>query len=362
MTKRNRRAQAHYTPTPAPVAAPVATAAPPQAQAFSFELGEPEPVLGGRSALLEYAECMQCGDWYEPPVSLAALARLLRVGAHHESALRFKVNVLVSTFIPSQSLSAEAFGGFALDYMVLGNAYLELRRNRLGDLLELRHALGKYTRRGLEAGRFFFVTDLQSPHEFPRHDLFQLREQDIHQEIYGLPPYLGALQSAMLNESATLFRRRYYNNGSHAGFILYVTDAAQTQGDVDKMREQLTKTKGVGNFKNLFYYAPNGKKDGIQMIPISEVAAKDEFLGIKNASRDDVLAAHRVPPQLMGMLPNNVGGFGDVEKAAMVFARNEIAPLQARMAHAINTWAGRTVCTFKPYVLQDAPATAPALA
>lgn len=353
MTKRNRRAQAHYTPTP--TAAPAATAAPPQAQAFSFDLGEPEPVLGGRSALLEYAECMQCGDWYEPPVSLAALARLLRVGAHHESALRFKVNVLVSTFIPSQSLSAEAFGGFALDYMVLGNAYLERRRNRLGELLELRHALGKYTRRGLEAGRFFFVTDLQSPHEFPRHAVFQLREQDIHQEIYGLPPYLGALQSAMLNESATLFRRRYYNNGSHAGFILYVTDAAQSQGDVDKMRDQLTKTKGVGNFKNLFYYAPNGKKDGIQMIPISEVAAKDDFLNIKNASRDDVLAAHRVPPQLMGMLPNNVGGFGDVEKAALVFARNEIAPLQARLAHSINTWAGSKVCTFKPYVLQDVP-------
>ncbi|CAN7251311.1 hypothetical protein [Acidovorax sp. LjRoot117] len=68
---------------------------------------------------------------------------------------------------------------------------------------ELRPALVKYIRRGLEAGRFFFVTDLQSPHEFPRHDVFQLREQDIHQEIYGLPPYLGALQSAMLNESAS---------------------------------------------------------------------------------------------------------------------------------------------------------------
>lgn len=28
-------------------------------------------------------------------------------------------------------------------------------------------------------------------------------------------------------------------------------------------------------------------------IPISEVAAKDEFLGIKNATRDDILALHR---------------------------------------------------------------------
>lgn len=352
MTKRQRRSAPRAFNAPAIAAPAVATSAPPQSQSFTFDLGEPEPVIGGRSALLEYAECMQSGDWYEPPVSLAALARLLRVGAHHESALRFKCNVLASTLEPSPWLGAAAFRGFALDFLVLGNAYLERRRNALGGLLELRHALGKYVRRGVDLDRFFFVTDLQTPHEFPRGEVLQLREQDIHQEVYGLPPYLGALQSAMLNESATLFRRRYYNNGSHAGFILYVTDAAQSQGDIDKMREQLTKTKGAGNFRNLFYYAPGGKKEGIQLIPISEVAAKDDFLNIKATTRDDVLAAHRVPPQLMGMLPNNVGGFGDVEKAATVFARNEIEPLQAAMAHAINTWAGQEVCRFRPYLLQ----------
>ena len=70
-------------------------------------------------------------------------------------------------------------------------------------------------------------------------------------------------------------------------------------------------------------YSPNGKKDGIQIIPLSEVAAKDEFLNIKNVSRDDMLAAHRVPPQLMGIIPTNTGGFGDVEKRrAFSFATN----------------------------------------
>lgn len=45
-----------------------------------------------------------------------------------------------------------------------------------------------------------------------------------------------------------------------------------------------------GNFRNLFMYAPDGKKDGIQLIPISEVAAKDDFGSIMNISRDDLLA------------------------------------------------------------------------
>ena len=358
MPKRTRQNhKQNHTRIPAPLTAtPSTPARTAPSQSFTFQLGDPEPVIGGRSALLEYAECMESGDWYEPPISQASLARLLHVGAHHESALRFKVNVLTSTLVPSQWLSAGTFKALALDYMVLGNGYLERRYNRLGGLLELKHTLGKYVRRGIDPARNFFVHDMQSPYEFERGSIIQLREPDLHQEIYGVPPYLGALQSAILNESATLFRRRYYANGAHAGFILYVTDESQSQDDIDMMKTQLTQTRGSGNFRNLFYYAPNGKKDGIQLIPISEVAAKDDFLNIKNLSRDDILAAHRVPPQLMGMLPNNTGGFGDVEKAATVFARNEITPLQTAIGNAINDQAGRKVCTFRPYQLTDAPA------
>ena len=105
-------------------------------------------------------------------------------------------------------------------------------------------------------------------------------------------------------------------------------------------------------------YAPNGKKDGIQLIPVSEVAAKDEFLNIKNVTRDDQLAMHRVPPQMMGIVPYSTSGFGDAEKAARVFAVNEITPLQERLKE-INDWLGIEVIRFKPYELA-AVAAAPA--
>ncbi|OIT14977.1 hypothetical protein BL243_18870 [Ralstonia solanacearum] len=62
----------------------------------------------------------------------------------------------------------------------------------------------------------------------------------------------------------------------------------------------------------------------------------------------------------MGIIPNNTGGFGDVEKAAMVFARNEVKPLQDRLL-AINDWIGDEVVRFAPYALggHDQPAAAP---
>lgn len=87
--------------------------------------------------------------------------------------------------------------------------------------------------------------------------IHHLLEPDVNQEVYGLPEYLGALHTAWLNESSTLFRRRYYQNGSHAGFILYVTDPAQNQDDIDDLRAALKSAKGPGNFRNLFYYAPS---------------------------------------------------------------------------------------------------------
>jgi len=230
--------------------------------------------------------------------------------------------------------------------------YLEKRTNRLGGILSLEPSLAKYTRRGIDLDTYWFVQYgmTTQPYEFTKGSIFHLMEPDLNQEIYGLPEYLSAIPSALLNESATLFRRKYYINGSHAGFIMYMTDAAQNQEDVNNIRQAMKSAKGPGNFRNLFMYSPNGKKDGIQIIPLSEVAAKDEFLNIKNVSRDDMMAAHRVPPQMMGIMPSNVGGFGDVEKAANVFVRNELIPLQ-KSFESLNIWSGEKIITFNEYCL-----------
>jgi capsid portal protein len=50
----------------------------------------------------------------------------------------------------------------------------------------------------------------------------------------------------------------------------------------------------------------------------------------------------------MGIIPNNTGGFGDIEKASKVFVRNELIPLQARMEE-LNEWIGEKIIQFKTY-------------
>ncbi|CAI0904985.1 phage portal protein [Serratia proteamaculans] len=338
MSKRKGR-KALTSPTPATQGQDI--------EAFSF--GEPSPVLDKRE-ILDYIECTGNGKWYEPPISFDGLARSVRAAVHHSSPMFVKRNILASTFIPHPMLSQQEFSRYVLDYLVFGNAFLEVRKNQLGEPLRLQCSPAKYTRRGVEPDTYWFVQDWKEPHQFAPGSVFHLIEPDINQELYGLPEYLSALNSAWLNEAATLFRRKYYQNGAHAGYILYMTDAAQSTSDVDRMRQAMRDTKGLGNFRNLFMYAPNGKPDGIKILPLSEVATKDDFFNIKNATRDDLLSAHRVPPQMMGIIPNNTGGFGDVKKAAQVFVRNELTPLQERMKE-VNDWIGEEVIRFAPYEL-----------
>ncbi|KFC99815.1 phage capsid packaging protein [Rahnella aquatilis CIP 78.65 = ATCC 33071] len=83
---------------------------------------------------------------------------------------------------------------------------------------------------------------------------------------------------------------------------------------------------------------------------ISEVATKDDFFNIKKASQNDLLCAHRVPPQMMGIIPENSGGFGDSVKASQVFVRNELTPLQERFKE-LNAWFGEEVIEFSAYEL-----------
>ncbi|WP_122096226.1 phage portal protein [Rahnella sp. Larv3_ips] len=315
------------------------------AEAFSF--GDPTPVLDRRE-ILDYIECTGNGQWYEPPVSFDGLARTLRAAVHHSSSLYVKRNILVSTYVPHPLLSQQEFSRFALDYLVFGNAFLEVIRNQLGDAVVMKTVPAKYARRGVEHDTYWFVQQWKDSHQFAAGSVFHLIEPDINQELYGLPEYLSALNSAWLNEAATLFRRKYYQNGAHAGYILYMTDAAQSSSDIEQMRKAMRDTKGLGNFRNLFMYAPNGKPDGIKILPLSEVATKDDFFNIKKASQNDLLCAHRVPPQMMGIIPENSGGFGDVEKAAQVFVRNELTPLQERMKE-LNLWLKEIIIEFKPY-------------
>ncbi len=315
---------------------------------LTFTFGEPESVIDKRD-IFDMFEVCHNGRWYEPPISLAGLGRAYRMAPHHQSAILLKRNMLTASFVPSRWLSMAEFERLALDWLVMANGYLERVDNLAGRPLEVRCSPAAFTRVGLKPDEFFWCPRngwASDAVKYRAGSMFHIKEPDPMQEIYGMPEYLSALQSGLLNEAATIFRRRYYLNGSHAGFILYVADEGINEASAESIRKALRGAKGVGNFKNMFIHSPKGKPDGIKLLPIAEVGSKDEFLNIKAVTSEDLLAAHRVPPQLLGIVPKNTGGFGNVNDAAAVFYEMEIVAIQRRML-AVNDWLGVEAVRFE---------------
>lgn len=349
MSRQSRFSRSKFKP-----AAKGATVIEANVEVFSF--GDEEAL--DRVSLLQLLESVNYHNqpFYAPPISYDTLAKAYLATPYHASPIQTKRNILASMFIPHQRLSAKDFRAFVFDDLVFGNAYLERVKGRLG-AWSLKHSPSKYTRRGVELDQYYFLPSItdqaqgkNQPYPFAKGAIYHLMQTDFNQEIYGLPEYLSALGSAWLNESATLFRRRFYNNGSHAGSIIYVSESETSDKTITKFKEQLKAAKRDGNFKNLFVHLPNGDKDGIKVIPLSEATGKDEFFNIKNVTRDDLLAAHRVPPALMSIIPTNTSGFGDVTKTTEIFYLNELTPLMARYQE-LNDWCGEEVVRFKPFAL-----------
>lgn len=299
-------------------------------EAFTF--GDPSPVLSNLDLIQNYLKSRHNGRYYETPLDFRHLYNTQYSNPHHLSAMQLKINLLCALFIPSNYLTLPEFRKFAQNALVLGNAYLEeIPSKSLLTPHSFRSAPAMYVRRMTDTQYGYMTADSFELKEF-QGGVYHWQEDDLEQEHYGKPYYLAGLQAAWLNEEATLFRRKYYRNGNHAGFILYLSDPAHSLDDVKNLKLALKESKGPGAFRNLFLYAPKGKKDGIQVIPVESAQAQDKFFDIKGVSMADVCATHRVPPNMMAVQSDNAGGFGNIKEAREALIMNEIVPLAKLLA------------------------------
>lgn len=325
------------------------------------QLGEPEPVLGKRG-IMDYMQAHWNGAYYEPPVSRWSLAKIRHASPYHTSALQRKVNLLLEYIdIADESvLSYDAMEAYWYDYFMFGDAALHsVAVSRTGKVGKAEHIPAMYTRRLAKPGHFaqlkhYSGSELlpgETPdrvHTFAPGSVVQMREYDPVQEIYGVPYWLSAVNSILLKESAVLFRRKYYINNAHMGYILYTTLPRASNASIEAIEHALEDAKGINNFKNLLIHEAGGPENGIQVIPVSEFAANDEFLNINNISMQDQLVVHQMPPQLLGIVAQGTGGLGSIEQADQMFYRNVIRPYRRKLA-GLNRWFGREMLVLRDY-------------
>ncbi|MDK2597913.1 phage portal protein [Pseudoalteromonas obscura] len=271
--------------------------------------------------------------YWEPPIDRNLLATLTRRNPQHGGIVVSRANMAAGRFI-SGGMSAQEVQAAILNLVQFGDVALLKIRNGFKQIVRL-FPLPSYRTRVAGDGGAIVLERNNQYRKYKSSDIIWVRQYDPVQQVYGCPDYLGGLQAALLNEDATLFRRKYFINGAHMGFILYATDPNLDADVEDELKEKIQDSKGVGNFRSLFVNIPNGKEKGLQIIPVGNFESKDEFINVKNVSAQDVLNAHRFPPGLAGIIPANNAGLGDPTKYDAMYFKNETKPLINNLVDAV---------------------------
>jgi len=308
------------------------------------EFGEPESVLN--SDISDYVETYLIDGYFEPPVSFEGLAKTLRANAMHSSAIYAKRNMVSAAVELTGKLSKRDFNRFLFDFGVFGNAYLLKVTNGLGEV-SFKHLPAMYIRRREKENCYSYKTENQTI-DYKENTVFHLMEYDVTQEVYGIPQYFASLSSVWLNEDATLFRRKYYLNGAHSGFLLYMNNPNLTDAQEQDIKVKLNSAKGLGNFKNMFVNGKGKDKEKPELIPVGQLDAKDEFSKMKNVTTGDILSAHRIPLDLMSIVREGFSPVGDLNKVDKMFHKNEIKPI-GEILLELNDFAGFEVLKMKEY-------------
>jgi PBSX family phage portal protein len=319
---------------------------------FMFSFGDPEPVLN--NALVNFGSFLgMAGDYYIPPVDFHGLSKLTGANPYHGPILHFKKNMISRWHKPTTVMGTLPLLDAALDYVTFGNAYFQDHLNGFGKTVRLSRLPALNMRK--HRNKDVYVQLLPNGEtvngknfiEYAEGEVKHIKETDVGQDYYGIPQYAGGIQSILLSEAATLFRRKYYVNGAHLGYILVTHDANISEDTAKQLEARIKDGKGAGNFRSVYLNIPrSASREPVKVIPIGDIGTKDEFQKIKEVTEMEMCAMHRVYPSLAAIIPANTGGFGNIESTLAVYKDIEVTPLQQAFL-MLNEMTGRQAVIFE---------------
>ena len=299
---------------------------------FSFDSAE---IMNNDFSNYDYSELFynDSEGYWEPPLDRSGLNKLTRANAYHGSILNARCLMIAGRY-QSGGMEDHHVHAAINDFLQFGDVAIIKIRNHFNQVVSLHPLPSMHTRKD-KKGNFILLGRDDKKTKYKKDDVIFVPRYDPVQQVYGVPDYLGCVQSALLSNDATTFRRRYYKNGLHMGFIFYASDPNLGKEDEKDLKEKMASSRGVGNFRSMFINIPHGKEKGIQLIPVGDIATKDEFEKIKNITAQEVLTGHRYPMELAGSMPNGTTR-GDPVKFNTVYNQNEVIPACKLFMKAVN--------------------------
>jgi PBSX family phage portal protein len=262
---------------------------------------------------------------------------------------------------PSPDDPTLAFEEFAyrvmLDYWAVGNAYFEVVRDRRGRVAELYHVPARTMRRGIDRESYWQVKTRQrrfaafrrraeaaeavggsdlsdAAAQTAASEIVHLYEYDPLGDDYGMPGWVGALASMGLDRTVLEFNTRLFQNSMMAHMAIVVEGGRLSKEGRDAIKRFVReRAQGVENAGRVLLIEDENDRVKVRFeklnLEIKDLMLKD----VQNHFRDTVIAAHGVPPRLLGVAaPGQLGATGEVEGQLRTYRETVVRPSQRKLS------------------------------
>lgn len=341
------------------------------------------------------------GDVIEPPYNPEALKNLRYSSIYHRKCLKaVSVDVTMSGWTldnihkeqekdtATKEVLQNLFNDYTFesefqkaieDYQTYKYAAIELLRTEKGDIKGFRHIrsttirickggekaiqrvgsatcyfkiLGKRPDEILDSvsGNWIRESDVITPESLTAEnqatEILWIGDTSPDSDYYGEPDYLAAILTILSDEYLREFNNNTFITNGIPNYFITVTGNFTEDEDPETgltfseaMEEQILDLQNKPGTAVVFTIPstdPDNRID-IQVTKISEENQEASFEKFRESNRDEILAAHEVPPSRLGVVQNGpLGGSVDVERNKLYNERT-IRPLQRKVEQLINT-------------------------
>jgi len=259
----------------------------------------------------------------EPFFSFDALLDLFYTNTYHRRAIHLKASLLSNiedgSYLEGQSRTPkQLLYSFILNLELYGNAFLET------------------------AGKSIYLLPSIEARVDINHNIFQVKnEKKVSIEgkhlayyspkslFYGEPDYLGSLLSILTNSKIDGFNNAFFDNSAKADKAIVFENAEPDEAQMRAFEQFFgSNFKGYQNAHKTLIVTAHGENAKVRFEDLSKIDDLS-FEKLKNMTRDEIIAAHGVPPRMMGIVSaGSLGGGGELIGQLHAFNQLTIIPKQ----------------------------------
>ncbi len=304
-----------------------------------------EPMLKAQASMPPHGDDL--GVVY-PPLPLSQILSLTYSNAFHTQCIALKADMVVGLdykapkvaerFLESlsqQEAFLELLHKAVWDWECMGNGYFEVARSRKGQIGELYHVHAQTVFADVRGNKLNgYVQEVTNTVPFSpfgardgRNELFPFRRYSPLSTWYGLPEWIAALEALRLDQEKKTFYAAFFKNFAVPSLAVILTGAEFDEATETTIRDAFGQVKGADNAHRTMLLSVPFEDAKISFERLTADLKDLPFDKLSQSSREEILAAHGVPPRLVGIVTaGQLGGGSEMAGQMMSFVEMKVKP------------------------------------